>query len=255
MTVIPIASSSKGNAYAVIEAEDIVLIDCGISLKSLRQKCSEHGIDLNSAKAVLLTHDHSDHVAGLAALLNRFDLPVYANYLTAGKVSCNCKIDKDSFVCFENGQDFEIGTLKITPFSTPHDAADPVGYFIEGNKCNYFHATDIGTPLDSIGRFLSAADIATLESNHDPVMLENSDRVLSLKRRISGPRGHLSNDDAAKMIALFATPRLKKLFLAHLSNDCNSPLLAERIMRQALEKASLDKVELQIIAGGEMEKR
>ena len=247
MTVIPLASSSKGNAYAIIDRDGVVFIDCGISLRRLRQCCAAHGIDINSAKAVLITHDHSDHVSGLGALLDKFDLPVYTNYLTACKIASDFDIPQDAFVCFENGQNFEIGNLRITPFSTPHDAADSVGYLIESDDVNYFHATDLGTALDSIGTYLADADIATLESNHDRVMLETSNREMFLKRRIAGPRGHLSNDDAAELVKRFATPRLKRLFLAHLSEDCNSPSLAESAMRDALKATGMDDIELKAL--------
>ena len=111
----------------------------------------------------------------------------------------------------------------------------------------YFHATDIGLPLDSIGLKLAEADIATLESNHDPVMLKNSGRAPYLIQRIAGPRGHLANWEAAELVKKFASPRLKKLMLAHLSQDCNTPFLAERKMREAFEELGRDDIELEIL--------
>ncbi len=247
MKVIPIASSSKGNALLVSYGDETLLIDCGLSCRRLKEACEFRGVALDSVSAVLVTHEHSDHVSGLRVLLNRYDIPVYANAMTAEKISRDFGVDEGAFVRFCNGCAFTIGGMSVTPFSLPHDAVDPVGYFIETQSENYFHATDLGSPLESAGRFLSLADIATVESNHDPVMLRTSDRQESLKRRIAGPSGHLSNFDAADFVKRHATERLKKLYLAHLSHECNAPHLAEAEMREALAAKSLSSVELTIL--------
>jgi phosphoribosyl 1,2-cyclic phosphodiesterase len=244
--IIPLASSSKGNAYAVVKDGEVVLIDCGLTCKKLCARCAEKGIDAASITAVLITHDHSDHVDGLRVFLNKFDVPVYANIMTAEKITHKYGVAAESFVCFENGQEFDIGAFGVTPFSTPHDAVDSVGYLIRTEGLTYFHGTDIGTPLDSIGRNLAQADVATLESNHDPGLVLSSDRDESLKRRILGPRGHLSNSQAADLVRKFATAKLKKLYLAHLSEECNAPHIAEREMRSALDERKLG-VELIIL--------
>lgn len=247
MNVIPLASSSKGNAYAVAYGGMVLLVDCGLSCRRLRELCAGKGVDLNSVAAVLITHDHSDHVSGLKVFLNRYDVPVYANVTTAEKLIRDYGLADDAFVCFENGQSFEIGPVKVTPFSTPHDAVDSVGYLIETERGVYFHGTDIGTPLESIGAKIALADVVTIESNHDPVLLSQSQRAESLKRRISGPRGHLSNDDAAKLVRRFASQRLKRVYLAHLSDECNAPHIAERTMRETLVEIGRGDVELTVI--------
>lgn len=247
MKVIPIASSSSGNAYAVAGDDGVILIDCGLTGKCLRESCAQLGVDLCSVMAVLITHDHSDHVSGLKVFLGRHDVPVYTNMMTAEKLIASGGIDPSAFVCFENFQSFEVGSFTVTPFSIPHDAVDPVGYFIESSDSSYFHATDVGTALDSIGSYLSRADIATVESNHDPVMLNASLRPQSLKDRIRGPRGHLSNDQSAEFVGRYATPRLKKLFLAHLSGECNVRHVAERTMRRELERVGLGRVEIAVL--------
>jgi phosphoribosyl 1,2-cyclic phosphodiesterase len=247
MKVIPIASSSSGNAYAVACGGEVILVDCGISCKSLRESCASRGVDLGSVSAVLITHDHSDHVGGLKVFLARYDVPVYANMMTAEKLICANGIDESAFVCFENGQSFDVGGVRVTPFSTPHDAVDPVGYFMDNGRSAYFHATDVGTALDSFGAYLARADIATVESNHDPVMLKARRRPDSLKERILGPRGHLSNDQAAAFVGRYATARLKKLFLAHLSGECNAAHIAERTMREELSRAGLGSVEISVL--------
>ena len=167
MKVIPLASSSCGNAYVVETEGSAVLVDCGICYKRLKDIAFD---------AVLITHSHTDHVSGLKTLLKHRDIPVYANAMTAEAVAHECKLDDSAFVCFENGQEFEVGAFTAAAFSVPHDTSDPVGYLLKAGGETYFHGTDIGTPLDSIGLKLAEATVATLESNHDPVMLRQSGR-------------------------------------------------------------------------------
>ena len=241
MNVTAIASSSKGNAYVVEQDGEALLIDCGVSCKMLKA-----AVDLSRIGGILITHNHVDHVSGLKRLLNRINVPVYANVMTAEAVSYQEKIDENAFVCFENGQSFEVGPFAVSPFSVPHDAADPVGYLVRGDE-TYFHGTDIGTPLDSIGVKLAEAEIATLESNHDLVMLRTSRRPPSLVQRIAGPRGHLSNDQACDLVRRFASPCLKRLLLAHLSHECNAPHLAEDAMRATLAELGRADIQLEIL--------
>ena len=237
MKVVPLASSSSGNAY-VVEAEgSAVLVDCGICYKYLK----DIAVD-----AVLITHSHSDHVSGLKTLLKHRDIPVYANVMTAEAVAHECGLADSAFMCFENGQEFEVGAFTAAAFSVPHDTSDPVGYLLRAGGETYFHGTDIGTPLDSIGLKLAEADVAMLESNHDPVMLRTSGRPPSLIQRIAGPRGHLSNDQACELVRRFASPRLKKLFLAHLSHQCNAEAVAVRLMRETLAEIGRADVELEV---------
>ena len=237
MKIVPLASSSSGNAYVVETEGSAVLVDCGICYKRLK----DVAID-----AVLITHSHSDHVSGLKTLLKHRDVPVYANVMTAEAVAHACGLDDSAFVCFENGQEFEVGAFTASAFSIPHDTSDPVGYLLRADGETYFHGTDIGTPLDSIGLKLAEATIATLESNHDPVMLRTSGRPSYLIQRIAGPRGHLSNDQACELVRKFASPRLKKLYLAHLSHQCNSEHLAICSMRETLQEIGRADIELEV---------
>ena len=239
MKAVSIASGSKGNAYLVGNSEETVLIDCGVPYKALA------GYEFS---AVLITHSHTDHVSGLKTLLRHRDIPVYANLMTAESIAEQERIDDSVFVCFENGQCFDLGGLSVHPFSVPHDTADSVGYLISSGGVNYFHGTDIGSPLDSVGMMLAEADIATLESNHDPVLLRTSGRPPCLIQRIAGPRGHLSNDDACSLVRRFASPHLRYLSLAHLSRDCNAPHIAEGAMRATLHEMGRDDVVLQVLA-------
>ncbi len=239
MRIISLASGSKGNAYLVEEDGEAILVDCGVCYKKLKN------IEFS---AVLITHSHGDHVSGLKALLKKRDVPVFANAMTAETIVHECGVSEDAFVCFENGQSFDIGRFTIAPFSIPHDTSDPVGFLVCTEECTYFHGTDIGTPLVSIGLKLAEADIATLESNHDSVMLKTSGRHPSLIRRIAGPRGHLSNDEACELVRRFASPKLKTLALAHLSRDCNVPHIAESAMKSTLAEMGRCDIELKVLS-------
>ena len=265
MNVVPLASSSKGNAYLVEHEGTVILIDCGLSCRELHKRIKEKvgkegqtrfaNFSCDMIQAVLITHSHVDHVKGLEPFLKKYDVPVYANMMTAEAIVSEFQVPEDAFVCFENGQEFEIGPFLVNPFSIPHDTSDPVGYLVKGMgngergmECEcYFHGTDIGTPLDSIGVKLREATIATLESNHDPVMLRTSGRAPCLIQRIAGPRGHLANWEAAELVKKFASPRLKKLMLAHLSQDCNTPRFAEETMRETLAEIHREDIELEVL--------
>jgi phosphoribosyl 1,2-cyclic phosphodiesterase len=178
--------------------------------------------------------------------------------MTAEVVAHDCDLPGDSFSCFENGQTFSVGPFDVSPFSIPHDASDPVGFLVRARTSSaaerpiaYFHCTDAGAPLDSIGLKLAEADVATLESNHDPVLLKTSGRPPSLVQRIAGPRGHLSNEQACELVRRFSSPRLKVLALAHLSRECNAPHLADGAMSRTLSEIGRTDVVLKTLSQDE----
>ena len=254
MRVASLASGSKGNAYVVEQGGVALLIDCGIAAKTFSSRLAETmpGVLPDSFAAVLVTHSHDDHVSGLDLFAKRHpDVPVYCNSMTAETVAHARGLPDETFACFENGQTFQVGPFEISPFSIPHDTSDPVGYLVRAHACGadaetvYFHCTDLGLPLDSVGLKFAEADVATLESNHDPVLLRTSGRPPSLIQRIAGPRGHLSNEQACELVGRFASPRLKTLALAHLSRDCNAPHLAAGAMREQL--ASMGRSDVSVV--------
>jgi len=254
MRIVSLASGSRGNATAVESGGALLLIDCGISHGELCRRFAKAGLDMDRIEGVLFTHEHIDHMRGAAIFRKRHPaVPLFANLMTAEAISaampagCARKDEAVPFAVFENGQPFEIGPFEVSAFPIPHDVCDPVGYMVRAEGRTYFHATDVGSPLDSIGAHLAEADCATLESNHDPVMLRMSARPEPLKRRIAGPRGHLANDEASALVARFASPRLRYLALAHLSGECNSPHIAERTMRQALAETGKSGIQLEIL--------
>ena len=253
MRVVSLASGSGGNAYCVEAQDAVLLVDCGICCRELVKRMTAAALDPERIVAAVFTHDHIDHVKGLPVFHKHFpQAELFANLMTAEAIASVMKMDETDFIPFENGQDFEVGPFGIRAFSIPHDVPDPVGYVVTADGTTYFHATDVGTPLDSVGVNLALADIATLESNHDPVMLYQSARPESLKQRIRGPRGHLSNQDAADLVRRFGSPKRRRLNLAHLSRECNVPHLAERTMRETLDAIGRPDVELRILGQDEV---
>ena len=253
MRIVSLASGSKGNAYCVESQGALLLIDCGLSCRELCRRLAAVGFEPTAIVGVLFTHDHSDHVAGLETFHKHYpEAELAATLMTAEAIAHRVGICEEDFYPFEIGQEFQVGSFTIRAFSIPHDAADPVGYLIKADGCTYFHGTDIGTPVDSVGLKLSEANVATVESNHDPVMLYQSARPESLKQRIRGPRGHLSNQDAADLVRRFGSPKLRRLNLAHLSRECNVPHLAERTMRETLDAIGRPDVELRILGQDEV---
>ena len=242
MKVVSLASGSKGNAYLVESQGALLLIDCGISCRTLAARMRQTGFELSALAGVVVTHNHHDHIDGLPMLHRKMpDVPVFANLMTAeAAMATNREVREDMFTLFENGQEFDLGPFCVHPFSIPHDVPDPVGFVVRADGKTYFHATDLGMPLKSVGLKLKEADVATLESNHDMMLLKRSGRHISLIQRIAGNRGHLSNYQAAELVEEFAGDKLRKLFLAHLSQDCNVPHLALEETRKALKRRGLD---------------
>lgn len=251
MRIVSLASGSKGNAYVVEFGGDKLLVDCGLNYKTLcaRLESAELSRDF---LGVLLTHSHVDHTQGLKLFHKHHpELLLFANAMTAETIAHELGVDEDAFATFENGQVFDLPPFKVHPFSIPHDTSDPVGYLVKGDEV-YFHGTDIGTPLDSIGVKLAQADVATLESNHDPQLLFGSGRPPSVIQRIYGPRGHLSNDQSADLVRRFAAPKLKRLALAHLSSACNAPHIAERVMKETLVDMGRADIDLKVLTADDV---
>jgi len=237
-------SGSKGNALAVRSGGTLLLLDCGFSCRELEKRMTACGVCPADVTAVLFTHDHDDHCKGIATFHKRHPLvPLYANGNTADAIATLTGVE-DGWRIFETGEPFAIGDISVSAFSIPHDAADTVGYLFSDDASSLFVATDMGVPTLPVKYALAQATCAVLESNHDPTLLACSDRPVSLKQRISGRCGHLSNQDAADLVREVAPQNLKTLLLAHLSRPCNAPHLALESMREALKDIEREDIAL-----------
>jgi phosphoribosyl 1,2-cyclic phosphodiesterase len=221
-----------------------LLVDAGTNCKTLAAALAPLGVAPADLDAVLLTHEHCDHVSALAVLERRFATPLYA---TDGTFA-GCEQDRGGCGacegwdcrCFEPGEPFEIGGLRVEPFSTPHDAADPVGFVLDDGSARLGIATDLGFATGLVERRLLGCTALALEFNHDLRMLETSGRPPSLIQRIRGRNGHLSNDQGAELLGAVAGSGLRHVLPMHLSGECNDPALAVAAARDALRAAGLD---------------
>lgn len=232
MQVHVLASGSKGNAVFMQFGTTKILIDAGISARRTEQLLASIGVKFGDMNALLITHEHSDHIRGLDVLTRRHAVPVYTRSAVWHELSCRDQIPASCRK--ELGESLEIGDLLIKPFRISHDAVDPVGFEFHYRGCKAVLATDLGVVTPEVLSAVSNADVMVLESNHDPLMLTNGPYPAFLKQRIRGPVGHLSNMDAAKMLSQMKRKSTMDVFLAHQSQQNNHPELAERTVREYL---------------------
>jgi len=211
-----------------------VLIDAGLSGKRTSEALASLGHELADVDGICLTHEHSDHTAGLRVLHNRHGIPLYANAGTIQGLQSKKTFKDLQWNVFTTGTGFSIGDIEFAPFSVPHDAYDPVGYIVSTETVRACIVTDMGRATALIRERISECDVLVIESNHDEQLLEASHRPWHLKQRIKGRQGHLSNSQAAVLAAEVCGSQLQHVFLAHLSSDCNEESLALRTMREAL---------------------
>lgn len=230
---LSLISGSSGNATLIKENNITILTDCGMSGKKLEQTLNSLDMSCTHINAILLTHEHIDHTKGAGIISRRFNIPIYATYGTFKNADLG-KIDSENIHIISAKNDFEIGGIGVKPFRLTHDAAEPVGYsFFAGNK-KMSIATDIGQMTNEIFEAVSGSDEIILESNHDPDMLMYGGYPISLKRRIAGRLGHLSNTDAAKTALRLLEHGTKKIMLGHLSSENNTPDIAYQTTKNEL---------------------
>lgn len=238
----PLRSGSSGNALLVQAGDTRVLVDAGLSGRSVERALSEIGAPPETLGAILITHEHSDHIAGVGVLSKRYGLPVYASegtWLAMEHKPCVAGVSPQNRRAFRPGQDFYIRDLAVAPFSTPHDAAEPVGYALLYRGRKLCVATDLGHIAQGWMRALDHADLALIEANHDPDLLRRSRYPEALKRRILGKRGHLSNADCGAALVKLAEAGVTNVVLGHLSAETNLPELAFETVRASLEAGGL----------------
>ncbi len=248
MEVCVLASGSKGNCIYVAGGGTALLVDAGLSAREMVARLQAAGIAPESIQAVLFTHDHVDHYRGIEVFRRKFPVRLFANEGTAAGIEQSCPKLASEWEIFETSSSFEIGGLHVEAFTVPHDAADPVGFVFDDGAARLCLATDLGQATPLIRAKLAQCHAAILESNHDYDMLMQSERPWPLKTRIAGRSGHLSNEDAAALICAALSEQLHTLWLAHLSEECNTPALALNTMRQALRAAGREDVRIEVMS-------
>ncbi|TVY10728.1 MBL fold metallo-hydrolase [Paenibacillus cremeus] len=222
-----LSSGSTGNAMVVATDEGKVLIDAGLSAKKVEQLLKERGMSAADLDAILVTHEHADHIKGLGAVARKFDLPVYANEKTWEALDKQIgEIVEANRCVMQTGEILEFGSLQVESYGISHDAAEPVGYcFYEGEQ-KLSLATDLGYMSSKVKEKIQDSDVLVLESNHDIEMLRMGKYPWNIKRRILSDLGHLSNEAAGEGLVDVMTERTKRVYLAHLSRDHNLMELA-----------------------------
>lgn len=220
-----------------------VLIDAGLSGRAVERALCEIGVGVDTLNAILVTHEHSDHIAGVGVLSRRWNLPVYATedtWVAMDEKSCMRGVSLPNRRAFSNREAFYIGNLAVAPFPIPHDAADPVGFSLMNGGRKICVATDLGHIAGEWMHALEEANIVLLEANHDLELLRASTRYHArLKSRILGRKGHLSNGDSGTALTRLAEGGLRHVVLGHLSAETNSPELAHNTVCSVLREAGI----------------
>lgn len=235
-----LASGSNGNCIAVHCGDQAILIDCGISLRMLRCRLKEEGLEESWVKAFLVTHEHNDHVKGLRVASKHFGVPVYATAKCAEKLRNEWSLGVMTMIAACN--DFPLSGFNVRAFPVSHDAVDTVGYVFTRESAKIGVATDLGVTTQMTHFQLRDCSTLVLESNFDLNMLAASSRPWNLKSRILSPIGHLSNADTAKFLPSVVTRNTRNVVLAHISGDCNTYDIAERSARGTLHELARDDV-------------
>jgi phosphoribosyl 1,2-cyclic phosphodiesterase len=232
-----LGSGSSGNTAILRGGDTTIMIDAGLGPRKTLARLEVVGVRPVDIHAILLTHEHGDHAGGLPALLKSMRCPVYATRLTADEVrGQDPRNENAEWRIFQSGSTFAVGSLEVTAFSVPHDAADPVGFTIRSAGIAVAVLTDLGHVNHSVVHHVTGVNCLFVEANHDEDLLhQDTKRPFSIKQRIRSPHGHLSNRSAADLAARTATSALRRVVLGHLSRDCNEPDLAVSVVRAALD--------------------
>ncbi len=241
MKVCTLASGSSGNAVFVKSGDTSVLIDAGMSGKAVRERLEAIGESCADLSALLVTHEHSDHIKGIGVLCRRHDLPLYLTEKTWQDLKFSVgEVAEERIKFFEAGDGLEIGDLKLDSFSISHDAADPVGYAFYEQETKACLVTDTGCMTAEIIKKVQGADCMILEANHDVDMLQQGHYPWHLKKRILSSKGHLSNVVAGHSLASLISGDTGHVTLAHLSAENNRPDIAYATIAKILADNGLD---------------
>ncbi len=231
MRFASLGSGSRGNATLVSHKKTTLLVDCGFSARETEKRLQRVGMQAEELTAIVLTHEHSDHINGVRVLARKYNVPVYA---TVGTASCLSADLIDLITEFSSHENFAVDDIEINPFPVPHDAREPSQFVFHCGKHRLGLLTDVGTSTPIIEQALADCDGLMIEANHDMEMLDNGAYPEHLKHRVSGRLGHLNNVQSAKLLEKVATSNLQHIVAMHLSEKNNSPNIVTPLFAQAL---------------------
>ncbi len=242
-TFFSLSSGSCGNCYYLGNSRYGILIDAGLGPRVIRKRLAQHGVELSSIMAILITHDHYDHIKSAGYLGEKMHIPVYATRAVHRGIDASPLISNrlnGSAKYIEKGAPFQIEDLRITAFNVPHDSNDNAGYFLEFGGQKLTLATDVGTITDEVAYYIRKANQLVIESNYDEEMLRNGRYPRQLKQRITSGTGHLSNRQTAEFLANNIHDDLRNIWLCHLSGDNNNPELAYNTTKEILSQHGIE---------------
>lgn len=235
--VASLNSGSNGNCYYIGNREEAILVDAGISCRETERRLKRLELSVKKVKAIFITHEHTDHIYGVSRLSKKFNIPVYITDNTCRQGRLNLR--QDLMSTFTAHQPVTIGNLSVTAFPVHHDACEPHNFKVSHNGVNVGVFTDIGRACDHVKAHFSECHAAFLESNYDEVMLNTGPYPVVLKNRIRGGKGHLSNREAARLFMQYRPAFMSHLFLAHLSEENNSPKVVYDLFRKIAGKTEI----------------
>lgn len=232
-----LGSGSSGNCYYLGTKEYGILIDAGVGIRTLKKALKEYGVSFEKIIAILITHDHADHIKTVGCLGDKHNIPVYATETVHEGIQRNRVVQADLFQTkrvIEKEKVFSIKDFQITAFEVPHDSIENLGYYIEFDGQSFVLITDIGCITDKIREYACKANHLVIEANYDDYMLQNGKYPYFLKQRICNGMGHLSNKLSAEFIASIYNEKMQNIWLCHLSQDNNHPEIAYKAVEQIL---------------------
>jgi phosphoribosyl 1,2-cyclic phosphodiesterase len=231
----PLASGSRGNCLFFQSEKAKILIDAGINFRELEKRLEEIKVKTEDLDAILVTHEHKDHIDGIKTIFKNKKIPIFSNSETAKRIYRDLEMSL-KFKIFATDEGFEFKDLKIHPFSVQHDTLEPVGFIIRVKNLKIGICPDLGFVTSLVRKNLEGCDLIYVEANHDEGMLLNSRRPNVLKKRIMGRQGHLSNKQCADLIESVLHGGLKYVYLSHLSSECNDERKAYDVVKEILER-------------------
>lgn len=222
-------SGSNGNCYYIGNGRDAVLVDAGISCRETEKRMKRLGLSMEKVRAIFISHEHTDHIVGAEVLSKRHSLPVYFSEGTYKNSGADLRESHVRY--FAHGDLIDVGGLTVRAFTKRHDAADPFSFVVSGNGIHIGVMTDIGSCCENVIHYFKTCHAVYLETNYDPLMLEKGRYPRTLKNRIRGGNGHLSNYQALELFATYRPDHMSHVFLSHLSRDNNDPALVLELFK------------------------